>query len=451
MHQLNDQADPLAVMALYPARGIVNGRVRVPGSKSITNRALLMAALAEGKSRISNILISADTLLMLAALQQLGIALTWLSNEELYVEGARGNLQLHEHLCVEVGNAGTVARFLLPLISLALGRGSALVQGCARMAERPMGELPAALRWMGARVDSLSSRGEGLPLRVWAGSGLSGGALSINAGSSSQLVSSLLLSGAYGREDLVLGLEGRVVSASYIALTRQMMADFGVTSSGTSQLLRIAKGQRYQARHYTIAGDASSASYFFALAAITAGTVLVEGLSPRSEQGDLGFLDLLLVMGCRVDWEEEGVRVVGSGKLRGITAEMRTMSDVALTLAVVALFAEGTTKIREVGHLRFKECDRLAAFAREVTKLGAQVRVVDDGLEIEGGKPLHGARLGTYDDHRMAMALSLISVRVGGISIENPACVGKTYPGFFADFFAVSGVRGSLSSGGNLP
>jgi 3-phosphoshikimate 1-carboxyvinyltransferase len=448
MDQIKTHADTSALLALSSARSFVDGRVKIPGSKSITNRALLIAALATGKSQIFNPLRAEDTRLMVASLRHLGVKILWREEEGLLeVEGSGGNLRVPAgDRQIEVGNAGTVARFLLPLLCLAAGEGASVVRGCQRMEERPIGALVAALRSLGAQLESVGKTGaRGFPLRVQAGTGLAGGRVKVGAEVSSQFVSALLLSAPYGREDLTLCLEGTVVSASYIALTRQMMANFGVRSEEEAPgVLRVAAPQVYRARRYRVAGDASSASYFFALAAIAGGTMLVEGLVRESEQGDLGLVALLAEMGCGVQWEDDAVRISGASLLRGVDASMRTMSDVALTLAVVALFAEGITKIREVEHMRFKECDRLAAFACEVRKLGAQVEVTDDGLRIHGGQPLRGAQVATYNDHRMAMALSLIALRVPGMVIENPRCVEKTYPGFFADFFAASGVRGTL-------
>jgi 3-phosphoshikimate 1-carboxyvinyltransferase len=421
-------APPLLAL---PYRGAtVRGEVRLPGSKSITNRALIIAALADGESRLQGALRADDTELMIEALRVLlGCEISW-EGSTIRLRGVGGNFPAGNRR-LYVGDAGTAARFLLPLCSLV--QGESLVEASPRMGERPIGDLLDALAALGVEVGR-AEEGRSFPLRLWGQGSVRGGEVQMSAAMSSQFVSGVLLSAPYFREDICMYLSSAVVSPSYIAMTQGVMAAFGVSSSWEAGAVRCAAGQRYIAREYRVEGDASSASYFFAMAAISGGELLVRGVSRSSLQGDMGFVAILEDMGCWLKDEADGLRIGRNGALRAVDVDMNSMSDVALTLAVVALFAEGTTRIEGVGHMRWKECDRIAALVEELTKVGARASAGEDWIAIEGGYGLQGARLGTHGDHRMAMALALLSLRVEGIVIENSGCVGKTYPGFFAEF-----------------
>ncbi|MDH5561927.1 MAG: 3-phosphoshikimate 1-carboxyvinyltransferase, partial [Deltaproteobacteria bacterium] len=251
---------------------------------------------------------------------------------------------------------------------------------------------------------------------------------------SSQYISALLLTSPYSQGDTTIQIEGQLVSRGYVELTMRLMADFGVKSHWLERnSLLIPANQSYQSRDFEVEGDASSASYFLAMAAITGGEILIKGISKDTSQSDFGLIDILDEMGCEIAWEKEGVRLIG-GKLKGIEVDMNSMSDVAQTLAVVALFAEGKTRIRNVANMRIKECDRISAMVAELGKLNAQVEEFPDGLSVQGMGNYHGASLKTYDDHRMAMSLSLAGLKIPSVKILDPSCVSKTFPEFF-DYF----------------
>lgn len=409
--------------------GPVNGVIRPPGSKSITNRALVCAALANERSVLTGVLRSEDTDVMVAALRRLGVGIEIGATEDcLLVTGCGGRLPA-EAVDLYVANSGTTARFLTAVA--ALGRGVYRFDGTRRMRERPIRDLLDALGQLG--VEAVSELANGCPPVVVRGrSGLHGGRATIAGGVSSQFVSGLLMAAPYAETDVVLELQGNVVSEPYIDMTLAVMSAFGV-SVGHDVPTRfvVPAAQRYRACHYAIEPDASAASYFFAAAAITGGTVTVEGLSRGSLQGDLAFCECLRQMGCHVCYGDDSVTVSG-GALRGIDVEMGAISDTCQTLAVVALFAEGPTTVRGVVHIRHKETDRLAALAAELGRLGAGVRELPDGLVITPGD-LHGVEIETYKDHRMAMSLALAGLKVPGVSIRDPGCVAKTYPRFFSD------------------
>jgi 3-phosphoshikimate 1-carboxyvinyltransferase len=415
-------------------RATISGKICPPGSKSITNRALIIAALTSGSSRLCNALRAEDTELMVAALQALGIKVHWQEND-IEVQGCGGRLDAAAEVDLYVGNAGTVARFLLPLLCT-LGV-PAVLRASARMEQRPLRPLLHALAVQGAAIEAAEQGG--FPLRYRGGrAGLRGGVVEIAANESSQFASGLLLSAPYARSEVGLRLSSTVVSERYLELTRSMMASWGVETYWRSEReLWVLPGQSYGALRYEVEPDASSASYFFAAAAISGGSVLVEGLRKNSKQADVQLVELLERMGCTVREEPTGIRVQGGATLQAVQVDMNTLSDVALTLGVVALFAEGTTRISGVEHMRHKECDRIACFVREVRKTGARIIEYADGFEIQGGHPLQGASFCTYNDHRMAMSLALLGLRLEDVRIENPRCVEKTYPNFFEDLNAL--------------
>ena len=397
--------------------------VSVPGSKSITNRALILATLAQGNSPslLQNALKSVDTEVMLSNLQQLGISIEadWSSStvsvRSTPITGwkSQGNF-----FC---GNSGTTIRFLTA--TLALGNGTYRLDGVPRMRQRPIADLLEALQQLNVRISSVNN--DGCPPVYLEAQGIQGGTVHIRSDVSSQFLSAMLLAAPYAASPITLKLEGPMVSEPYIEMTLAMMQQWGVTVSREASNRFFVKPQHYLPQKYAIEPDASSASYFWAAAAITGGRIRVPGLT-QSLQGDTEFLKMLVKMGCRL----EGSEVLVGQPLHGIDVDMNAISDTVMTLAVVALFAEGKTTIRNVAHIRHKETDRLSALAHELRKVGAGVEEHEDGLTIHPAA-LHGATLETYDDHRMAMSLALIGLRVSGITILNPECTNKTFPTFW--------------------
>lgn len=404
----------------------VNACIVVPGSKSITNRALICAALAKGESLIRNASDSEDTLLMANGLNQLGVLVRPVHGG-LSVEGTAGRL-FAPKFPIPVGNAGTTLRFMLSLAALA--QGTTVFEVGPRMAERPMGELVDALRELGANVVADPR----LPRYRVTGASLHGGNLVLGGERSSQFLTSLLLVGSYASSDMAIEVNGTLSSVPYIHLTRDVMMCFGVQVEALEAKRFIVRaGQRYQPMEFPVEPDASAASYFLAAAAIAGGRVRVEGLGFNSSQGDAGFLEILKKMGVELVESQGGLECAGGGVLEGVDIDMNGMPDIVPTLAVTALFARTPTRIRNVAHLRYKESDRLAALSSGLRKLGATVTTHDDGLEIVP-TPLHGALLDTYDDHRLAMSFALTGLRVPGVKIENPNCVKKSFPGFWKEF-----------------
>ncbi len=410
----------------------VRATVRPPGSKSITNRALVCAALADGVSTLTGALECEDTDVMLGALGKLGIAIetpnSSAADARWVVRGCHGQIP-SDRSDLYVANSGTTMRFLTALLTL--GHGQYHLHGTSRMHQRPIQDLLDALRQLGA--DVRSENNDGCPPVVLAADGLPGGTATVEGDISSQYLSALLMAAACARQDVVLQVNGPLVSVPYVAMTCRVMNAFGVDVQGDvrrdATCLRIPRQTGYRGTSYAIEPDASAASYFFAAAAITGGEVTVVGLSLASIQGDVRFCQLLEQMGCEVRYGEDRMTVTGR-PLVGIDAEMNEISDTVQTLAAVALFAKGATRIRGVGHIRHKETDRIGDLATELRKLGATVSEHADGMTIVPG-PLQAARIATYDDHRMAMSLALVGLKVRGVLIENPACTRKTYPHFF--------------------
>lgn len=421
------------IFEITPAKGPVRGRIRPPGSKSITNRALICAALAEGDSTLTGALESEDTKVMIHALRHLEIAVnTDAATKTLNVFGCGGDIPATTG-AMYIANSGTSMRFLTALA--ALGHGWFRLDGSPRMRERPIQDLLDGLAQLGVKAES--ETGNGCPPVVVYGAGLPGGSAKVNGDLSSQFLSGLLMAAPYARQPVELIVEGELVSRPYIHLTLAVMKAFGIEVPG-GDLMRftVPKG-RYQARTYTIEPDASAASYFLAAAAITGGEVTVEGLSRNSLQGDVRFCECLAQMGCETRYETDSITVTGR-PLHGIETNMNAISDTVQTLAAVALFAEGPTTITGVGHIRHKETDRIGNLAIELRKLGATVEELSDGLRITPAT-LHGARIATYQDHRMAMSLALVGLRVSGVVIEDPKCTEKTYPAYFDDMSMLVG------------
>jgi 3-phosphoshikimate 1-carboxyvinyltransferase len=404
--------------------------VRVPGSKSLTNRALIVAAMADGKSTLEGALDSEDTRVMVRALQDLGVTVRHDPEAAVIeIEGCGGrfpNLEAN----LSVANSGTSLRFLTAM--LATGRGTYHLDGTPRMRQRPVSDLLTALNGLGA--GARSDHETGCPPVTIEASGLHGGYSFVRGDVSSQFLSGLLMALPYARDTTTVEVQGVLVSLPYVAMTLSVMEAFGV-KIGNREFRRFdVDPAGYRGREYAIEPDASAASYFFALAALTGGTVAVEGLGTSSLQGDLAFVDILEHMGCTVAREPDRTTVTG-GPLRAADVDMNAVSDTVMTQAVVALFAEGVSRIRNVGHIRHKETDRIAALATELRKLGARVDELPDGLVIDPPTldMLRPARIATYDDHRMAMSFALAGLKIPGVVIEDPGCVAKTYPGFWDD------------------
>ena len=416
-----------AELAVRP-RGPLDATVRVPGSKSLTNRAAPIAALAHGASTLGGCLASDDTDAMREALRALGVAIE-VAGDTWRIEGRAGVLHAPQ-APIDARASGTTARFLTAVALLA--DGPVVIDGSERMRERPIDDLTDALRALGADVVVLGRNGCP-PVRVQGG--LPGGRAPIDARRSSQFVSAVLLAAPYAKDDVTLDpVGGFVVSAPYVDLTLATMQAFGADAAwmpGGS--LRIAAGRHYRGREYAIEGDASAAAYPFCAAAIAGGRVRVRGVPAGSLQADLALLDVLERMGCTVTREADAITVARApaATLAGIEVDMNALPDAVLALAVVALFASGPTRIENVANLRIKETDRLAALERELAKLGARAEAGPDWLAIEPG-PLRGAAIDTYDDHRMAMAFALAGLRVPGVVIRDPGCVAKTWPDYFA-------------------
>lgn len=418
-----------------PSSLAIHSTIRIPGSKSLTNRAVLIAALAASKSEIEGVLYSDDTKYMINAWKHLGVSFEQ-EKGILNIVGCNGQIAPFSKE-IFIGNAGTAARFLTT--ALLMGEGEYLLTGNERMQQRPIEDLLTALSQVGADIRDLEGTGCP-PLKIKANP-LPGGKIMIPGDKSSQYISSIMLSAPYAKKDVTIEIQGHLVSRTYVEMTRQIMHDFGAETEWEGEnRLKISSDHSYVGRKYTIEGDASSASYFFALAAITQGVIKVKGIQSNSTQGDLGLLNILEEMGCLVQWSGDEVTVTGR-PLKGVSVDMNTMSDVAPTLAVIALFAEGKTHIKNVENMRIKECDRISALTTELKKIGADITEEKEGLLIEGNKAYSGAEFSTYDDHRMAMALSLVGIKIPGIKIQDPACVNKTFPEFFDYLFPMLNIK----------
>jgi 3-phosphoshikimate 1-carboxyvinyltransferase len=428
-------SETASAIRIRPLTGVPKAKVRVPGSKSYTNRALICAALAGGKSVLDGALFSDDTQYMAEALRVLGLQVAAQPDEyRLSVHGCAGVLPERE-VDLFVGNAGTAARFLA--VMLCLGKGKYRLDGVERMRERPMGPLLGALRQLGAQVDELGKPGC-LPARLSAGAApYRRATMTLPGTESSQFFSGLLLSAPY-LDGITLNVQGRLVSQPYLDMTAQVMESFGVTMKNADyQRFEVEPGS-YRATHYVVEPDASAASYFFAAAAITGGEVTVEGLGTDSLQGDWGFVNILEQMGATVQRGPKRTTVIGPKQLRGVEVDMRDLSDTAQTLAVVAPFASSPTRITGIGFIRAKETDRVGAVVKELQKLGIDAVEEPDGMTVKPGVPKAG-QVSTYHDHRMAMSFALLGLKHEGIEILDPSCTSKTFPTYFK---VLDGLRG---------
>ena len=406
----------------------INTTVRIPGSKSITHRAIIAAGLAHGESLLSDFLACEDTLYTAKTLEALGVAISD-ENGSLKVRGLGGKFpgdQKEKELYL--GNSGTSFRLLLSVVALATG--GFVMTGTPRMQKRPIGTLVKALTELGAEVSFTTLDGYP-PVRIQA-KGIRGGTVHMPGDQSSQFISSILMSAPYADKDVEIHVKGTLVSRPYLDITTDVMAEFGVAveRDGYSRF-KVNSGRIYQPGQYTIQGDVSSASYFWAAAAVTGGTVVTENIHPfQTRQGDIRLLDILEKMGAAVERRSDRV-LVHSGTLKGIEVDMSAMPDMVPTLAAISLFAKGKTIIKNVPHLRLKESDRLAAVACEWNKLGARVEEFEDGLVIHGGRKLTGTTVDPHDDHRLAMSMAVIGLRVPGIKIADEGCVAKSFPQFW--------------------
>jgi 3-phosphoshikimate 1-carboxyvinyltransferase len=414
------KADEGGLVIVEPLAAPPNATVRVPGSKSLTNRALICAAFAEGPSTLTGTLVADDTEAMLVSLAELGVSITH-DGTTLTVEGAGGRVpdgpvELHARL------SGTTARFLAPV--LASGAGPYRLDGYEPLRARPMGPVIDALRILGSDV---AEEGEPGHLPVTIRGAARGGRVELPGHISSQFLSGLLLAGPLFPDGVAVHLTTPLVSLPYVELTRSVMRAFGATVDATT-----VESGRYRGTTYAVEPDASAASYFFAAAAITGGTVTVDGLGRTALQGDVAFVDLLERMGVEVERNDASTTVRGTGALHGITADLADHSDTAQTLAAVAVFADSPTTITGIDFIRRKETDRIANTVANLQRCGIEATEDDDGMTIHPGTPTPAA-IETHDDHRMAMSFALLGLRVRGIDILDPSCVSKTYPGFFTD------------------
>lgn len=406
--------------------GKINAVVSVPGSKSYTNRAFVAASLASGNSIIQNALQSEDTKLMMSCLNKIGISVENVpGSNDIIVKGCDGIIPVKK-ANIFAGNAGTVVRFMTA--ALTAGKGEFEIDGIERMRNRPIQELIDGLNQLGA--DVASKENTGCPPVLINAIGLRGGTAMMKGNVSSQYVSAILLAAPYATDDVKITITNGLASKKYVDMTIEVMSKFGVEVKHDSyNEFCVSAGRKYKGCKYQVEPDASSASYFFAAAAITGGKVRVEGLGDRSLQGDASFVDVLGKMGCTIRKSGNWLEVEG-GKLKGIDIDMNDMPDVVQTLAAVAVFAEGRTSIRNVKNLRYKETDRISAIVTELRKIGAKATEHEAGIDIIPSVP-NAAEISTYNDHRMAMSFSLIGLRAKGIKIKNPECVDKTFPDFF--------------------
>lgn len=418
-------------LPLSPLSDPVRASVHLPGSKSITNRALLLAALADGESLLRAPLHSEDTFYMAEALRALGVVVEETPDLDFRVTGSGG--AFHAPMKpLFVGNSGTTVRFLTAAACLAPAGADVILDGVSRMRERPIRDLVGALLTLGVEAECLNGHGCP-PVRV-RGGGLPGGRCRLRGDVSSQFLTALLQVAPFAQTDVEIEIVGELISKPYIAITQFVMASFGVGLENDSyKFLRVPSGPRFRGRDYAIEADASNASYFLAAGAVTGGTVTLENLGASSIQGDIKFVSVLERMGCTIIHTDNTITLTGPARLRGIEADMEAIPDTAQTLAIVAAFAEGPSHLTGLASLRVKETDRVHAVARELPKLGVRVEEGPDAWTVHppAGGRYTGATIDTYDDHRMAMSFAVAGLRVPGIIINNPGCVAKTFPDFW--------------------
>ncbi|EAT8359412.1 3-phosphoshikimate 1-carboxyvinyltransferase, partial [Salmonella enterica] len=406
----------------------VDGAINLPGSKSVSNRALLLAALACGKTVLTNLLDSDDVRHMLNALSALGINYTLSADRtRCDITGNGGALRAPGALELFLGNAGTAMRPLAA--ALCLGQNEIVLTGEPRMKERPIGHLVDSLRQGGANIDYLEQENYP-PLRLRGG--FTGGEIEVDGSVSSQFLTALLMTAPLAPEDTTIRVKGELVSKPYIDITLNLMKTFGVEIANHHYQQFVVKGgqQYHSPGRYLVEGDASSASYFLAAGAIKGGTVKVTGIGRKSMQGDIRFADVLEKMGATITWGDDFIACT-RGELHAIDMDMNHIPDAAMTIATTALFAKGTTTLRNIYNWRVKETDRLFAMATELRKVGAEVEEGHDYIRITPPAKLHHADIGTYNDHRMAMCFSLVALSDTPVTILDPKCTAKTFPDYF--------------------
>src|SRR5713101_1185598 len=419
--------EPIPEIEIVPITGPLDARVVVPGSKSITNRAMILAAMAQGRSVLDSVLLSDDTRSMTDALRVMGFIVEVDEDAHRITVGGRGGVIPAHGGEIFVGGAGTVMRFLVAMVTL--GEGRFRIDGNQRMRQRPIGPQLDAMQRLGASV--YSERNNNCPPVIVDASRarFEGGETSIDARASSQFVSAMLMPAPIWKAGLKLKVIGDA-ARPFIDMTLRLMEAWGARNSVEEDQIVVPGGQWYRAQRFAVEPDASSASYFAAAAALVGGAVKIEGLLSNSAQGDLGFLSVLQRMGPRVTWHPDYVEVVGTGQLAGVDVAMNAMPDMVPTLAAIAPFASSPTKIRNVAFIRHHESDRIRVLATELRRIGADVNETEDGLEIRPST-MRPAPIETYDDHRIAMSFAITGLKLPGIKIKNPGCVAKTFPDFF--------------------
>lgn len=415
-------------MKQIKTRNIQPCSVTVPGSKSLSHRMVICAALANGQSVVDNLLKSEDIELTMETLCRMGASINETGNNSVTITGFNGSPEPFSDP-IYLGNSGTSMRLLAGIA--ALGDSAYTLTGDERMTQRPMDALLACLRMID--IDAVSVHGNGCPPVSIKGGNRRGGLVTLDCSTSSQYLSAMLMMGAVLNNGLHITLSGPPVSAPYIDLTLDIMKRFQVTAQRlTETQFRVPGGQEYVPGHFVVEPDLSNASYFWAAGAILGSPVKVTGVTRNSLQGDLAFVDILGLMGCEVTMDQEGITVSGR-KLTAVEVDMGRCPDVVPTLAVVAAFANGTTRITNIAHLREKECDRIEAVVSQLRKMGITADQGDDWLSVTGGVP-HGATIETFNDHRIAMAFGVAGLKVENVSIENESCVGKSFPTFWEVF-----------------
>lgn len=412
----------------------INGTVTAPPSKSVTHRAIICAALSSGKSIVKNILLSDDTKYTIEGLKSLGVKIKENKNT-LEILGSGGNLTAPARE-VFVGNSGSSLRMLTAIS--ALTKGETVINGDKRLCQRPILDLLKALKTLGIKTECLK-KNNCAPVKIYGGK-IKGGKIKIAGHISSQYISSLLLISPFAKKPLIIEVEEDLKSKPYVSLTIEVMKKFGVkVENNKFKTLKVKSNQKYTAQNYSIEGDYSSASYFFAAAAVTNGSVCVKNLNPNSSQGDKYFLDVLKKMGCKVSASKSEACVSGTNTLDSLEIDMNDYPDIVQTTAVVASFAKGESAIKNINHLRFKESDRIETTLKELKKMNIKCSYDLEGLKIKGGK-LNGATINTHNDHRIAMSFAIAGLNAYGQTIiENAQVVNKSYPNFFNDLKKIGG------------
>ncbi|MBN2421853.1 3-phosphoshikimate 1-carboxyvinyltransferase [Candidatus Woesearchaeota archaeon] len=411
---------------IIPLTDKIDSKLVIPGSKSYSNRALIISSLAKGKSVLKNVLFSEDIDYLINSLKQFGIFIEKRDNV-LAVNGTGGTLKKPKKELF-LGGSGTGIRLLASFASLC--KGEVILTGESRLKQRPIQDLINGLNQLGVNAVSIGNNGCP-PVKIQGGT-FAGGSCGMNGKVSSQYFTSIMLIAPYAKKDVRIKVISELASKPYIDITMTIMKEFGVNVENNDyKEFFIKSGQEYTAGEYLIEGDASSASYFFAIAAITNSRIIVRNINPCSLQGDIKFADILERMGCNVIKKENEIEITGTGDLKAIEIDMNKMPDTVPTLAVMAAFSKGITKIKNIANLRLKESDRISAIGTELNKLGIKTEESEDSLTIYGGNPHGNVELETYNDHRIAMAFSLVGLKLPGIKILHPACVNKSFPGFW--------------------